>query len=119
GLIAGYLAERDAPDVVVTAWSMNAGHTYINEQGRQFIHCMLANGVVSPNLKSILIGPGSQIGLDKLFTEVQQCRDLLGSKIPVYIHEHACIIQDHHIEEEAGPMTKIGSTKKGCGAALI
>lgn len=121
GLIAGYLAERDRPDVAVTAWSLNAGHTYINAQGRKFVHCMLANAVVSPELRHVLIGPGSCIGIDKLFEEAQACRDLLG-RAKIYIHEHAAVIQERHIaEENAGStdMTGIGSTKKGVGAATI
>ncbi len=116
GLIAGYLAERDAPDTVVTAWSMNAGHTYINRDGRKFVHCMLGNGVVSPNLRRVLIGPGSQIGLQKLFDEIVECGDLL-QNVFIAIHEHACVIQQRHTDEESG--SKIGSTQKGCGAAMI
>lgn len=118
GLIAGYLANRDKPDVVVTAWSANAGHTYIDAEGRKFVHCMLANGVVSPNLKYILIGPGSQLCLKTLERELKECADLLQG-VEVLIHPHACVISSKHVEEEAGPMTKIGSTKKGCGAAVI
>lgn len=117
GLIAGYLAERDKPDVVATAWSMNAGHTYINTHSRKFVHCMLANGVVSPNLKTILIGPGSQIGIDKLISEAESCKDLLYG-VRVLIHENACVIQQRHIDQENLTMVGIGSTKKGCGAAL-
>lgn len=118
GLIAGYLAERDQPDVVVTAWSANAGHTYINKDGRKWVHCMLANGIVSPKLKTVLIGGGSQMSIPTLISEIHGSLDLLQGK-SILIHENACIIQQRHIEEEAGPMTKIGSTKKGCGAAMI
>lgn len=126
GLIAGYLAERDAPDTIVTAWAANAGHTYINDDGRKFVHTMLANGVVSPNLKRILIGPGSVIDPVNLYHEILDCWDLLGKgpsleqpDVQVYIHENAAVISQRHRDEEAGPMTKIGSTKKGCGAAAI
>ncbi|QPB11365.1 hypothetical protein [Providencia phage Kokobel2] len=118
GLIAGFLAMRDKPDTVMTAWSANAGHTYIDRHGRTFVHCMLANGVVSPNLKTVLIGAGSQMNFYQLIDEILSCKDLLGGK-KVYIHQSAAIITDKHVEEEAGPMTKIGSTKKGCGAAMI
>lgn len=118
GLISGYMAKKECPDVVCTAWGMNAGHTYIDEHDRKFVHCMLANGVVSPNLKYVLIGPGSSIGVEKLVEEVKSCQDLLKG-VMVLIHPNATIIQQRHIDEESGPMTKIGSTKKGCGAALI
>lgn len=117
GLIAGYLAERDCPDVVVTAWSLNAGHTYIDDAGRTFVHCMLANGVVSPALQYILIGPGSQIGIDRLRDEIFACADLLVN-VQILVHQNACIIQPRHIEAESVMMTGIGSTKKGVGAAL-
>lgn len=118
GLIAGYLAERDQPDVVVTAWSANAGHTYINADGRKWVHCMLANGIVSPKLKTVLIGGGSQMSIPVLVSEIMGSVDILKGK-SILIHENACIIQQRHIDEEAGPMTKIGSTKKGCGSAMI
>ena len=119
GLIAGYLAERDQPDVVVTAWSPNAGHTYINEKGEEFIHTMLANGIVSPCLKSVLIGPGSVVNLDSLVSEVRAARQLgYLENITILIHPHAAIVAQHHRDEEERTMTGIGSTKKGSGAAL-
>lgn len=118
GLIAGYLAERDQPDVLMTAWSANAGHTYIDANGRKFVHCMLANGIVSPALTHVLIGPGSQMDWGLFLREVDSCADLLSGKT-ILVHENAAIITDAHRAEEQGPMTKIGSTKKGCGAAMI
>lgn len=118
GLIAGYLAERDQPDVVMTAWSANAGHTYIDANGRKFVHCMLANGIVSPTLTHVLVGPGSQMDWQLFLDEIQQCADLLKGKT-ILVHMNAAIITDAHRAEEQGPMTKIGSTKKGCGAAMI
>lgn len=118
GLIAGFLAERDRPDTVVTAWAANAGHTYIDASGRKFVHTMLANGVVSPRLQRILIGPGSLIDPEALIREVRECEDLL-KDVEIFIHPNAAIITQRHRDEEAGPMTKIGSTKKGVGAAAI
>lgn len=118
GLIAGYLAERDRPDTIVTAWAANAGHTYINRQGRKFVHTMLANGIVSRNLERVLLGPGSVIDPDNLLIEIEQCLDVLGNA-EIMCHANAAIITQQHRDEEAGPMTKIGSTKKGCGAAAI
>ena len=118
GLIAGYLAEKHQPDTLVSAWSPNAGHTYISSQGEKFVHTMLPNGIVSKNLKRICLGPGSTINLDSLYEEVKaSVLHTMGTTI--YIHGNATIVQQKHRDEEAGPMTKIGSTKKGCGAALI
>lgn len=118
GLIAGYLAERNQPDTIVTAWAANAGHTYIDRSGRKFIHTMLANGIVSRRLEQVLLGPGSVIDPDNLFKEIEECLDVLGNA-KIYVHANAAVITQQHRDEEAGPMTKIGSTKKGCGAAAI
>jgi adenylosuccinate synthase len=117
GLIVGKIAEDEAPDTVITAWAPNAGHTYISKDGRKFIHTHLANGIVSPKLRRVLLGPGSLINPQQLLAEIAACSDLL-ENVQILIHPHAAIVTDRHIEEEAGPMTKIGSTKKGVGAAM-
>jgi adenylosuccinate synthase len=119
GLIVGYLAEEEGPDTVITAWAPNAGHTYIDSTGRKFIHTHLGNGVVSPFLRRIMLGPGSLINPQQLLDEMKACEDLMDDEVSVIIHPHAAIVTQRHIEEEAGPMTKIGSTKKGVGAAMI
>lgn len=118
GLLAGYLARRRSPDVVVTSWGPNAGHTYIDANGRKFQHTMLANGIVSPSLEYILIGPGSVLNLDALYDEVRDCRDILFGKM-IVIHPVAAIRLPRHIEQESNGMVKIGSTMKGTGAAMI
>lgn len=118
GLIAGYLAERDAPDTIVTAWAANAGHTYIDKDGRKFVHTMLANGIVSRRLERLLLGPGSVIDPVNLAREIEESNPLMAG-VELFIHPSAAIITQRHRDEEAGPMTKIGSTKKGCGASAI
>lgn len=118
GLIAGYLAQYHyQPDCVVTAWSANAGHTYIDKHGLKYTHSMLANGVVSPNLKYVLIGPGSLINIDKLMQECVDCKAYL-ARVIIIIHQNAAVIEKRHIDEENKTMVGIGSTRKGCGAAL-
>jgi len=118
GACAGYLALKNKPDTVVTAWSPNAGHTFVDESGRSFVHCMLANGIVSPNLKTVMIAPGSVINLDGLRSEIVGCLYYMEGKT-VVIHENAAICLPRHIEAESEAMIGIGSTKKGSGAALV
>lgn len=118
GLLAGYLAEKRKPDTVVTAWGPNAGHTYIDRNGRKFVHRMLANGIVSPNLKRVMIGPGSVIDPEILMQEIIKCKDLLKDK-HIFIHPCAAIVNSKHIEQEKSKNYKIGSTMKGTGAAVI
>lgn len=117
GLLAGYLAKTKMPDVVVTAWGPNAGHTYIDESGRKFVHCMLANGIVSPRLKTILIGPGSVLDLSMLKDEIEASKSLLIGK-NIIIHPNAVVVTQEHRDIEARNV-KIGSTMKGTGAAVI
>ncbi len=120
GLMAGYMAETQAPDVVVHAFGPNSGHTYVDREGRKFIHCMLANGIVSPKVEYLLIGPGACVSIQTLIKEMDDCRDILYAKdAQVLIHPHAAIVQPRHIKEEGGSMTSIGSTKKGTGAAMV
>lgn len=120
GLIVGYLAETKAYDTVITAWAPNAGHTYIDSAGRKYVHTHLANGVAGKFVRKIMLGPGSLINPLSLIAEVMACDDIIEAKgIKIMIHPHAAIVKQEHIDEEAGPMTKIGSTKKGVGAAMI
>lgn len=118
GLLAGYLAETLKPDTIITAWSPNSGHTYINAEGRKMVNISLPNGIVSPNLRQILIGPGSIIDPDRLFEESVQYQDLLGNAM-LLIHESAMVVGDRHRRAEAEYAFKIGSTMKGVGEALI
>jgi adenylosuccinate synthase len=118
-LSLGVLASSLSPDTVVTAWAANAGHTYIDINGRKYVHTMLANGVVSRNLRRVLIGPGSLIDPHALGRELTDCWGHVGNT-DILIHPHAAVItQAHRDAEEAGSNTKIGSTKKGVGEAAI
>lgn len=119
GLIAGILAERDAPDVVMTSWGANAGHTYIDAGGRKYVHTMIANGCVSPKLEYILVGPGSSINLDALFSEAREV-DWPDTFVGILIHPHTGVISQKHREaESSGNMVSIGSTRKGVGECVI
>lgn len=120
GLIAGYLAETSPCDTVVAAWRPNAGHTYINDDGQKFIHTMLPNGVVSPALERILIGPEAAINPDALAKELVEAEAKLGTNLidRLFIHANAAVVQDRHREDEKR-FVKVGSTMKGSAEAVI
>lgn len=118
GLLSGFLAKTKNIDTICTAWAANAGHTFIDENGKKYVHTMLANGVVGSNVKRVLLGAGSLINPDALEKEYNSCINELDEVI-LAIHPNAAIIQQRHVDEESESMTKIGSTKKGCGAAAI
>lgn len=118
GLIAGAWAEKHRPDVVINANMPNAGHTYINDAGRTWIHKVLPNGIVSPELKYVMLGPGSVFSLDQLRKEFDGSSDLI-SLTQLVIHPDAVVLQDSHRTAEQSTLSRISSTMQGSGAALM
>ena len=118
GLLAGWLAKAVAPDTLIIAWSPNAGHTFIDEDGTKFVNTALPNGIVADSVRQILIGPGSVIDPAAFLDEVERyCLYLDG--VEILIHENAAVVTQKHRDQEARGMFKIGSTMKGVGAAVI
>lgn len=121
GLIAGFLAKREAYDTVICAFATNAGHTYIDKE--EGIHLMTQQlptaAVVSKTVKNVLLGPGSLIHMATLMHEIEQNKDRLAGK-RIMIHPQAAVVEGYHAEQEREwGMSKIGSTTKGVGAAMI
>ena len=120
GLIAGWLAKRANYDTAVCAFATNAGHTYIDKS--RDIHMMtqqLPTAISSPTVKNVMLGPGSLIHLETLNKEIDTYVDMLQGK-RIMIHPHAAVVADYHAREEVEQgMTKMGSTAKGVGAAMI
>jgi len=120
GLLVGWLAERGSHDTIMSAWAPNAGHTYIDQLGRKYVHTMLPNGIIGPYVRRVMMGPGSILNLDKLQEEINECRDVLdGNRISIFIHPNAAIVTQEDIDIEYKTMVAIGSTKKGVGEAAI
>lgn len=117
GLIAGYMAATRGPDVGVSAFGPNAGHTYIDHTGT-YIHTMLPMAVFSPQIEKILIGPGSVLDLEALKTEVSIFAARNKKHFKIYIHPNTPILQNHHKYEEE-KFVAIGSTMKGTAACVI
>jgi adenylosuccinate synthase len=118
GLMAGYIAERDKPDTVVNANMPNAGHTYINDAGRTWIHKVIPNGIVSPNLKRTMIGPQSVFKIGQLCKEIDGSLDLLNNTA-IIIHEGAVVLDPSHVKSEKETLSNISSTMQGSAAAAI
>lgn len=118
GLIAGKLALDNRPDTIMSAFAPNAGHTFIDGRGNKFVNTMLPNSAVSTSVKQVLIGPGATIDIEALNNEYQRAMQYRG-EFRLLIHPHAAVVIQSHRDLESGPMTKIGSTKKGVGEAAI
>lgn len=120
GLMCGWLAQRYDYDTVICAFATNAGHTYVNKA--KGVHLMTQQlptaAVVSKTVKKILLGPGSLIHAQTLINEIEQNKDALEGK-QLLIHPHAAVVEDYHSEAEKQYATRIGSTTKGVGEAMI
>ncbi len=120
GLLAGYLAKRNKYSVAVCSFATNAGHTYIDrERGINMMTQQLPTAISSQSVQHVLIGPGALIHLPTLFDEMDRYREMLRNK-RILVHPAAAIVTNDHAEQELrSGFTKIGSTAKGVGAAMI
>lgn len=120
GLLAGYLAKRNEYDAVVCAFAANAGHTYIDKsRNLNVMTQQLPTAITSPTVKNVLLGPGALISLETLENELEKYSKFMKGK-RLMIHPSAAIITSKHVEDEHNlGLTKIGSTTKGVGAAMI
>jgi len=121
GLIAGHLSKWEDYDTAICAFSVNAGHTYIDSS--RGIHVMTqqipTSALSSPTVKTVLIGPGSAIHGPTLAAEIEKYSEFLVGK-RIMVHPHAISIEDYHTDQEIEwGMAKIGSTVHGVGAAMI
>lgn len=118
GLIAGVLAKQVRYDAVVTANMPNAGHTYIDEDGRKWVHKVLPNGIVGrPN--RIMIGPGAVFDLARLELELHESQDIIAPSSTLVIHEAAAVLADRHRQAEKDSLNGIASTMQGSMAAMV
>jgi adenylosuccinate synthase len=118
GLIAGYLAKRGGYDVVINANMPNAGHTFIDDTGRTWIHKVLPNGFVADSVKTVGLGPGSVFSLDRLAKELSDSADvMLGKRL--IIHEAAVVLSESHAATERATLSGIASTMQGSAAAMV
>lgn len=121
GLIAGYLAETREYDTVVTCNMPNAGHTYIDSKGNKMIHKVLPNGIVSPALRAVMIGPGAVFNAARLMEEINAARELgyLGTEVEILIHPNATVLLPEHALAERNTLSGISSTMQGSMAAMV
>ena len=119
GLIAGVLAKLEKYDMVINANMPNAGHTYIDEEGRVMMHKVLPNGLVSPNIKHVMLGPGSIFSIEQLEKEMAHTVWCGYSHYKLIIHENACVVTGADKEWEERFMPDIGSTKQGTSAVIV
>lgn len=117
GLLAGMLSQKNDYDVVVSANMPNAGHTFVDSEGRAWVNKVLPSGVYSRATKVIGIGPGAVFDPDQLKKEFAQLRDR-GIEAKLAIHPYATILLPEHKAAESA-LSGIGSTMQGSMEAMI
>jgi adenylosuccinate synthase len=110
GNIAAYLASEY--DVLIRVGGPNAGHTVSSASGIYTYH-QLPSGTRDTQAE-ILLGPGMTINVQKLLTEIKDCRI---TPERLFIDPQAMIIESRDIRKEKGLVANIGSTGQGGGAA--
>lgn len=110
GKVISFLANEF--DVAVRTGSPNAGHTVFKD-GEVFRLQQIPATFVNPNC-ILCIGAGALINPDILEKEVENTK----TKNRLFIDPQAGIIEEKHLLQENELVKKIGSTGKGCGAAL-
>lgn len=111
GKVISYLASE--VDLAIRTGSPNAGHTVVDGQEIYKLQQIPATFL---NKKCVLcIGAGSLIDPIILRNEI----DRTNSQNRLFIDSQAGIIEVRHVEQEVELKKEIGSTGKGCGAALV
>jgi len=115
GKIAAYLALEDKPAICVRGGNgPNAGHTVLYKQVQYSLR-LIPSGFVNKSSR-LLIGPGVAVDPGILLDEIQRTN----TKDRIGVDYQTAIIEERHKEQECNSeylSVKIGSTKKGVGAA--
>lgn len=119
GLIAGYLSQKNDYDLVVSANMPNAGHTFVDGNGKAWVNKVLPSGVYSKSLKHICIGPGAVFDPEQLKKEIFELQ-MRGIEAPkLVIHPDAAILLPEHKEAEIRTLNGIASTMQGSMEAMV
>lgn len=120
GGIVGHMSMTDTYRVAVCSYGRQSGHTYKSKRfDVSMVVQQLPVSIVSPNVVDVFLGPGSLIHEETLRDELNKYSDLLKDK-NIWIHGNAAVINDSDVDMEVSSgMSKMGSTTKGVGAAMI
>lgn len=111
GKVVSFIANEF--DIAIRTGAPNAGHTVIDKDK---IYRLQQIPAAFQNKKCLLcIGSGSLIDPEILKREVFETQ----TKDRLFIDPQAGIIEKKHVKQEEALKKSIGSTGKGCGAALI
>lgn len=104
--------------VAVCDFTPNAGHTFIDSGGTNYVSKILPIGTLFESVELAIIGPHAVFDPERLEKELLQFRHR-GKNATVAIHPLAMILVTRDIADEARTMSHIASTMQGGCAAQI
>ncbi len=115
GKIISYLAYNDKPKIIVRGGvGPNAGHE-VHYKGKRYPMRMLSCGFTNENAR-LLIGAGVVVNPSVFLKEVE----MINGKGRCGVDFRATVITQDHINRDSSQTpSKIGSTKTGCGPAVM
>jgi adenylosuccinate synthase len=112
GKVASWLAKTFDVTDASSSNMPNAGHTVVEKEGgTPYVYKVLP--AASHFGATSWMSPGAIIDENRLGHEVA-----FGRTGPVYVHERAGLLQEHHAEQERLQLSVISSTMQGSGACL-
>lgn len=119
GAVTARLAADSEAPLVVRVGGPNAGHTVIDDDGREWKLRHVPVGFVNPRAM-LALAAGSEINPEVLISEINALEDA-GFEIANRLHvdPQATLLSDQHIAQEgmSSLTDRLGSTAKGVGAA--
>lgn len=116
GKLVGYLALRNDINAAMCDFMSNAGHTFVDDNGKKTVVCQLPMSVVNTDCV-LLINPGAAITVDRLEKELDEYSNYKPAE-RLFIHPNVAVIEDVDREVEKRTVDRISSTLKGCGGSL-
>lgn len=124
GKLAGYIhSHYPEINMAVVDFMPNAGHTYIDNDGKKHIFKMLPVGVLFDNVKKIVIGPHAVIDADQFKKELEDSippdtpPELIKHRINIHSLATVVTAEDRHIENR--DLRHIASTMQGSSISII
>lgn len=118
GAIVGFMARRHNYEAAICSFMTNAGHTWVAKGHEPVVVQQLPMAIVNRNIPHILIGAGSAITESQLEKELNTLDNKWKVTDRLGIHPRAMIIEEQDVVWEQENLAYLGSTQKGCGAAL-
>jgi len=120
GKLAGYLYHRYPEiSVVISDFTPNAGHTFVNNAGEKFVSKALPTGILFDSIKHVIIGPHAVIDPERFNKELEECLRFRCNGLSVHIHPLTSILTSKDIESEVCSLNRIASTMQGSAATYI